>query len=165
MKHPDHAEHGQQGGRMPHGKSHYPMFALMMVIGTIIMFLLMYEMIAKPGDFVLNLNMFYMALSMAAPMAILELALMGGMYPNKRLNLIIYTVSAVVLVGSFFAVRYQTAIGDKQFLASMIPHHSGAILMCNEASLTDPEIKTLCAGIIQSQEAEIAQMKAILARQ
>lgn len=161
MKHADHTKHADH---MSHGRSHYPMFALMMLLGTIIMFLVMYEMIADGSAFILNLNMFYMALTMAAPMAILELALMGGMYPNKRLNLIIYAVSVVVLVGSFLAVRYQTAIGDKQFLASMIPHHSGAILMCNEASLTDPEIKTLCAGIIRSQEAEIAQMKALLER-
>jgi uncharacterized protein (DUF305 family) len=164
MKHPDHTENMQHAEQKPHGKSHYPMFALMMVLGTIIMFLAMYEMIADQGAFVLNLNMFYMALTMAAPMAILELALMSGMYPNKRLNLIIYAVSVVVLVGSFFAVRTQTAIGDQQFLASMIPHHSGAILMCKEASITDPEIKSLCDGIIQSQAAEIAQMKALLER-
>jgi hypothetical protein len=164
VKQSDHAEHKQHVEQTPHGKSHYPMFALMMVLGTIIMFLAMYEMIADGGAFVLNLNMFYMALTMAAPMAILELALMSGMYPNKRLNLVIYAVSVVILVGSFFAVRYQAAIGDKQFLASMIPHHSGAILMCNEATITDPEIKALCADIIVSQAAEIAQMKAILER-
>lgn len=47
----------------------------------------------------------------------------------------------------------------------MIPHHSGAVLMCKEATISDPEIKALCVGIIQSQEAEIAQMKALLERQ
>jgi uncharacterized protein (DUF305 family) len=47
----------------------------------------------------------------------------------------------------------------------MIPHHAGAILMCNEAQLTDPEVKRLCEGIVASQEREIAQMKAKLRRQ
>ena len=47
----------------------------------------------------------------------------------------------------------------------MIPHHSGAILMCREASLRDPELKTLCQDIIRSQQQEIEQMKGILARQ
>jgi len=46
----------------------------------------------------------------------------------------------------------------------MIPHHSGAILMCQEASLSRPEIVKLCGEIIKSQREEIDQMKAILAR-
>lgn len=47
----------------------------------------------------------------------------------------------------------------------MIPHHSGAILMCEKASLTDAEIKSLCSEIVAAQKKEIAQMEAILARQ
>lgn len=144
--------------------NHYPAFGVMMVLGTVIMFFVMYEMIAGWQDFRLNLNMAYMALTMAAPMAILELALMRHMYPNTKLNLAIYAVSLIILVGSFFAVRYQTGIDDKQFLTSMIPHHSGAILMCEEASLTYPELKDLCTKIIQSQRDEIEQMKRILER-
>lgn len=46
----------------------------------------------------------------------------------------------------------------------MIPHHSGAILMCEQASITDPEIIALCQQIISSQQKEITQMEAILAR-
>ena len=45
----------------------------------------------------------------------------------------------------------------------MIPHHSGAVLMCREAELSDPELRTLCQQIIRNQREEIAQMKAILA--
>jgi uncharacterized protein (DUF305 family) len=47
----------------------------------------------------------------------------------------------------------------------MIPHHSGAILMCEQAKLVDPELIALCRDIVQGQSKEIAQMKAILARQ
>jgi len=47
----------------------------------------------------------------------------------------------------------------------MIPHHSGAILMCEQASIRDPELKSLCGNIITSQKQEIDQMKAMLARQ
>ncbi|WP_247784711.1 MULTISPECIES: DUF305 domain-containing protein [Bradyrhizobium] len=46
----------------------------------------------------------------------------------------------------------------------MIPHHSGAILMCQQAKLTDPEIVRLCGEIERSQRQEIDQMKAILRR-
>jgi uncharacterized protein (DUF305 family) len=61
-------------------------------------------------------------------------------------------------------MRTQAAVGDRQFLRSMIPHHSGAILMCEQASLTDPEITALCRDIVESQRAEIAKMQALLAR-
>jgi uncharacterized protein (DUF305 family) len=59
-------------------------------------------------------------------------------------------------------IRQQTAISDKQFLRSMIPHHAGAILMCERASIQDSEIKELCKSIIASQQAEIDQMRAKL---
>jgi uncharacterized protein (DUF305 family) len=47
---------------------------------------------------------------------------------------------------------------------SMTPHRSGAILVCEQASLADPEIIKLCGEIVRSQRAEIARMEAILAR-
>lgn len=46
----------------------------------------------------------------------------------------------------------------------MIPHHAGAILMCEEARLQNPEIRKLCESIISGQQAEIAQMKALLGK-
>ena len=61
-------------------------------------------------------------------------------------------------------MRTQAFVGDKEFLKSMIPHHSGAVLMCNEASITDPEIVQLCGQILESQKREINQMKTILNR-
>lgn len=69
-----------------------------------------------------------------------------------------------MFAGSFVLIRTQTTVGDRQFLRSMIPHHSGAILMCREAPIRDAEIKALCGGIIRSQQREIDQMKTILAR-
>ena len=44
----------------------------------------------------------------------------------------------------------------------MIPHHAGAILMCEQAAIEDAEIKDLCGAIVSSQQAEIDQMKAKL---
>jgi len=46
----------------------------------------------------------------------------------------------------------------------MIPHHSGAILMCEQASLKDPEVIALCDDIVEAQKREISQMQAILDR-
>jgi uncharacterized protein (DUF305 family) len=70
----------------------------------------------------------------------------------------------VVTAGSFLATRSQALIGDDQFIASMIPHHSGAILMCRKAQITDQELKELCASIAQGQRAEIDKMEAIQTR-
>jgi uncharacterized protein (DUF305 family) len=65
----------------------------------------------------------------------------------------------------FFAgIRAQTAVGDTQFVKSMIPHHAGAILMCNRAPIADAELKKLCSEIVQGQQREIDQMKQVLAR-
>ena len=89
----------------------------------------------------------------------IEMVLMGGMYPNKKLNLAVIGVSVIALLGFWFLIREQTGITDKQFLKSMIPHHAGAILMCEEAEITDAEIKQLCNGIINGQNGEIQQMK------
>ena len=103
-----------------------------------------------------------MAALMTASMVLIELPLMSSMYESKKLNMIILAAGAVILIGSWFAIRQQAAIGDRQFLRSMIPHHAGAILMCQQAPIQDPEIKKLCGEIISSQQTEIDQMKAKL---
>jgi hypothetical protein len=136
----------------------------MAVLSFISMYILMYSMVNTIGSVYNNFNQFYMAGLMAAPMVIFELLIMRSMYPDKRLNLVILAISLIALVGFFLFVRQQTAIGDQQFLRSMIPHHSGAILMCEESSIQDPEIQELCETIISSQQAEIDQMEAILQR-
>jgi uncharacterized protein (DUF305 family) len=105
-----------------------------------------------------------MAASTAAPMVIIELPLMGGMYKNRRLNMALIVAAVVAGISCWTGIRQQTAVGDEQFLRSMIPHHAGAVLMCREAPLEDPEIRTLCASIIESQLSEIRTMKALLDR-
>jgi uncharacterized protein (DUF305 family) len=128
------------------------------------MYFVMYAMIATLRHLWLNLGNVYMTLMMVAPMALLMLVFMPSMYPSPRANAAIAVVAVAVFAASFAAMRAQAAIGDTQFLRSMIPHHSGAILMCREAKLTDPEIVSLCRRIVRSQSEEIAQMEAILQR-
>ena len=108
--------------------------------------------------------MVYMTLMMVAPMVVLMILAMKHMFPNKGANVAILAISAIGFLGSFALIRTQTTIGDRAFLRSMIPHHSGAILMCQQASIRDPEIKQLCGNIISSQRQEIDQMKVILQR-
>lgn len=158
MEH-DHRKHESRG----HGRP-YLMFWVNMILGLVVMYVVMFTMIDGMGDFRNNLNMFYMAVTMWAPMGIFMLVTMPGMYPNRKANLALIVLFAVLTAGSFWATRAQALIGDRQFVASMIPHHSGAILMCREASLSDPELVALCDGIIQAQRDEIEQMGRIAAR-
>ena len=144
--------------------SHYAKLGLNLAISTIIMYFVMFAMVDGISDFYHNLNMFYMALMMVAPMAVLMIVMMGSMYSNRRLNWIISVGFAAVFVFAFAGIRSQAAIGDRQFVRSMIPHHSGAILMCREASLADAELKRLCDDIGSGQRQEIEQMERILAR-
>lgn len=141
----------------------YRTLALMAVLHFAAMFVLMYAMVDRYANVYPNLNQVYMAGIMTAPMVILELLLMRSMYANKRLNAAAIAGSTALLIGFFLFIREQTGISDVPFLRSMIPHHAGAILMCEQASIRDPEIQQLCRTIISGQQAEIEQMKAKLA--
>ncbi len=46
----------------------------------------------------------------------------------------------------------------------MTPHHSGAILMCQQGSLHDRDIVALRQRIVESQQTELAEMERLLAR-
>ncbi|MES5047818.1 MULTISPECIES: DUF305 domain-containing protein [Rhizobium] len=146
------------------GRRPYAMFAVNMLLSLVVMYFVMFSMIDGWGDFRNNLNMLYMALTMVAPMGIIMLATMGGMYRNNRLNALIYAGLAILFVAAFAGTRTQAFIDDRQFIASMIPHHSGAILMCEDADLQDQELVALCSQISRGQREEIEQMNAIQAR-
>ena len=156
----DHAKVSHHGD----GSKPYVMLAINLGLSLLVMYLAMFAMIWSWGEFIQNVNFFYMALVMWAPMGAIMLATMGGMYRNRKLNAVLYVAFAALFVLSLLGIRQQSLVGDDQFLRSMIPHHSGAILMCEEAKLADPEIRQLCGEIIRAQKEEIAQMKRIMDR-
>ncbi len=137
----------------------YRNLLVMTVLSFISMYILMYAMVDVLANVYPNINQLYMAGLMTAPLLLIELAVMRSMYGNAIANIAIAAVSVIALIAFFAAIRWQTGMTDTQFLKSMIPHHAGAILMCEEASLEDAEVKHLCASTIESQRAEIAQMK------
>ena len=153
------------GHERPAPGGHYAKLAWMIVLMFVAMYVLMYAMVDRFGNVFNSLNQFYMAALMTGAMVLIELLVMGGMYPDKRLNAAILAIGAIVTVASWFGIREQAAIGDRQFLRSMIPHHAGAILMCEEAALDDERIRRLCSEIVQSQQDEIRTMKMLLAEE
>ena len=118
----------------------------------------MYAMVDALPNVLSSINQFYMAGLMTSAMALIELVVMGSMYPNRRRNIIILGLSSLIFLGMWGGIRYQTFVTDGQFLRSMIPHHAGAILMCQNSQITDPEIQSLCANIIKGQQTEINWM-------
>ncbi|MGH8243895.1 MAG: DUF305 domain-containing protein [Steroidobacteraceae bacterium] len=142
--------------------NHYLRLAIELAIDFVIMYLVMYTMIRSLDHFYLNINNVWMTLMMVTPMALVMMVAMRSMFPSRNRNLLVVAGALVVFGVSYYGMRTQWAVGDEQFLKSMIPHHSGAILMCQEASITDPDIQSLCREIIDAQRREIAQMEALL---
>jgi uncharacterized protein (DUF305 family) len=105
-----------------------------------------------------------MTLLMIAPMALLKLIFMGSMYKNKKLNAFIATTAILTIIVAFTMLRNQTLIKDVQYMKAMIPHHSSAIMVSQNATFEDPETEKLAQDIIEAQKREIAQMEDIIAR-
>ena len=160
--------HRHAGDRHNDHKGHearnYWLFGLNIGLSAIAMYLVMFTMIDTWGDFRNNLNTAYMTAMMVAPMGVLMLLTMPGMYQRGAVNVALSVLFVVLFVAAFVGMRSQALIDDRQFIASMIPHHSGAILMCRQASITDPDLAALCDTIEQGQRGEIEQMNAILDR-
>lgn len=140
----------------------YRKFTLVITINAIVMFFVMYATLYSLEHFHFNINRLYMTFMMVAPMVILMLMFMRDRYHNKTLNLVLSFVFTAVFLICLLLVRTQTPVGNAQFLRSMIPHHSGAILMCRQAQITNPEIQALCERIIETQKQEIAEMEQLL---
>jgi uncharacterized protein (DUF305 family) len=154
MSHSEHMSHNQ--------RMHYYHLALMAALSFVAMYGLMYAMVNSFANVYNNFNQFYMAGLMTAPMVLIELVVMRAMYQDQKLNAMVAGIGILALIGFFLMVRQQTLISDSQFLRSMIPHHAGAILMCEQAPIQDSQIKELCKNIISSQQSEIDQMKRML---
>jgi dipeptide/tripeptide permease len=140
-------------------ENHYRNLWTMAALSFLSMYILMYAMVNSIDNVFNNVNEFYMAGLMTAPMIPIEIFLMRSMYQDQRRNALIVVASVLAGISFFFLVRQQGGVSDKQFLRSMIPHHAGAILMCEQASIQDAEIRDLCQTIISSQQQEIDQMK------
>ena len=142
-----------------HSLAMYKRFALMAVAMFVAMYFIMYAMIDGLQNLIPNINNLYMTLLMVSAMLIIELWIMKGMYQNKKINRVIITFSLAIGVFSWFGIREQINVGDKQFVKGMIPHHAAAVLMSEKAKLTDPELIELQKNILETQAKEIELMK------
>jgi cation transport ATPase len=142
-----------------HSLAMYKRFALMAVAMFVAMYFIMYAMIDGLNNLIPNINNLYMTLLLVSAMLIIELLIMKGMYQNKKINWAIITVSLAIGIFSWFGIREQLFVGDKEFVKGMIPHHAAAVLMSEKAKLTDPELMELQKNILETQAKEIELMK------
>lgn len=131
-------------------------------ISYVVMVIVMFARVNVFSNVFLSLNQIYMAGLMVSPMLLIMLIAMNSMFQHKQLNIVLLFVGTVLIGLFWMLVRTQTGVGNQQFLRSMISHHASAILVCEQASITDSRIQQLCEDIIESQEREIREMKALM---
>lgn len=142
----------------------YLKLAIALTASLAIMYGLTFALVDVGADIKPSLGNLYMALMMVFPMGIVMLVVMWRMFPVRAANVVLLVGFAGAFVAALVMGRTGVFIGDTEFLNSMIPHHSRAILLCEEASIDDPEIIGLCREIIETQQDEIDQMNDILDR-
>ncbi|AXR06702.1 MULTISPECIES: DUF305 domain-containing protein [Salinimonas] len=137
----------------------YSKFAAMIITSTIAMFIMMYLNTYAVSHVWFSETRTYMALYMGAGMAIVMLAFMLGMYNNKKLNVAIFLLAAVLFAVCLYLVRSQSTVSDTAYMKAMIPHHSIAILTSERSKLKDVRVRELADGIIKAQRKEIKEME------
>lgn len=141
----------------------YRRFGAMIATSTVVMFGLMYLNTYEFAHVFFSETRAFMALLMGATMAVIMLAFMLKMYSSTRANISIFAASTALMFLSLWLVRSQTTVGEVSYMRAMIPHHSIAILTSERATISDPRVRELADGIIETQLEEIAEMKALIA--
>lgn len=137
-------------------------FLTTIAVSTVAMFAMMYLNTWDLSHVRFSQTRAWMALYMGGGMAIVMLVAMWGMFANRRAN-VAFLAGAVVVLGLGVAmVRSQATVDQVSWMKAMIPHHSIAILTSTRAQITDPRVRALADGIIETQRREIAELEALI---
>jgi hypothetical protein len=136
----------------------YLRFAAMIFTGMVVMYWVMFVGSWEWSHIRFSQSRVFMALTMGGAMGLVMLAWMLNMYKNVKANLIVVTVSLLLLVGGAFLDRSQITVDDIAFMRGMIPHHSLAITRSERANIEDVRVCELAVGISEAQRQEIAEM-------
>jgi hypothetical protein len=152
------------GGGDDHGDDYpklrsYGRFGAMIAASMVVMFGIMYLNTYQASHVQWSETRFYMTFVMGAAMAVIMLSFMWNMYRDRKVNVGIYLVAALVFAGALWLVRSQAPIGDTSYMRAMIPHHSIAVLTSENAGIEDARVRELADEIIDAQCREIAEMK------
>ncbi|GAB3028864.1 hypothetical protein GCM10011376_15310 [Nocardioides flavus (ex Wang et al. 2016)] len=149
--------HDSDGGR--HEMKMYLRFGLMIATSTVVMFALTYTNAFSVDHVRFSEERVYMALLMAAAMALIMLAFMWGMmYRNRAANVGIVVGALLLGATALYLSRSQALVDDESYMKAMIPHHSIAILTSERAGIEDVRVRELADGITAAQRKEIKEM-------
>ncbi len=137
----------------------YGRFGAMIAASMVVMFGIMYLNTYQASHVQWSETRFYMTFVMGAAMAVIMLSFMWNMYRDRKVNVGIYLVAALVFAGALWLVRSQAPIGDTSYMRAMIPHHSIAVLTSENAGIEDARVRELADEIVDAQCREIAEMK------
>lgn len=160
----DRSTTSKEGGGDDHGDDYpklrsYGRFGAMIAASMVVMFGIMYLNTYQASHVQWSETRFYMTFVMGAAMAVIMLSFMWNMYRDRKVNVGIYLVAALVFAGALWLVRSQAPIGDTSYMRAMIPHHSIAVLTSENAGIEDARVRELADEIIDAQCREIAEMK------
>lgn len=141
----------------------YGRFLLMIGTSTVLMYGLMYLNTYEIDHVWFSQTRIWMAFIMGASMAMVMLAFMWKMYPNRLANVAMLGGALTVFVMALWLVRSQVTVGDVSYMKAMIPHHSIAVLTSRRAGIKDKRVRELADNIIDAQVREIAQMRGLIA--
>ena len=137
-------------------------FAAMIGTSTFVMSFLMYQLIYSLDHAMFSVNRLVASLVMGCMMAVVMLSFMWSMYRGKRMKIAVLVGATAGAVTLLAVNRTQAVIRDVAFMKSMIPHHSIAINNARKATISDPRVRQLADGIIESQVREIAEMNLLI---
>lgn len=140
----------------------YRNFLFMILSASILMFGLMYLNTYQISHVRFSQTRLFMTFIMAGSMSLVMLFFMRHMYKDKRANTAIVGVALALIGSGLWLVRSQATVEDVAWMKAMIPHHSIAILTSERANISDPRVRKLADGIIESQRREITEMEVLI---
>jgi hypothetical protein len=140
----------------------YGRFAMMIIVGTLVMYGLMYLNTYRLDHVFFSQTRLWMAVIMGSSMAAIMLVFMWSMYQSTRVNMALLALSTIAFAVAIWLVRSQETVSDISYMKAMIPHHSIAIMTSERAHIRDPRVRKLADGIIEAQVREIGEMEQLI---
>ena len=138
---------------------------IFMVIGSfIVQYVIMSAIMANSYVNITNsMGKFYLSSIMAFMMGILEVFMHDSSHHTTHTSY--YVPLFIGLAIALILYRFQIGVTDKQYLNEMIEHHSMAILTSDEIlkKTSNYHVRRLASQIAETQQAEIKQMKEMIA--
>lgn len=143
--------------------SPYRRFAAMIFVSSVLMFALMYLNTYQFRHVWFSQTRLFMTMIMAGSMTLVMFWFMRDMYKDRKANMGIVVTGVALMLSGFLLVRSQATVRDITWMEAMIPHHSIAILTSERARISDPRVRELADGIIETQRREIGEMETLIA--